>query len=332
MNTVLLRDSDRDLLGLVRLALHKSDWRIAITDAEHFTLALDSEMPDVVLIDVDRGGAEELLRAGGDAPCIVIAMTKNTSEARSIKWLATGADGVYVLPLAPHLLRARLHAIVRCIAKHDQPSRNAYVFEHLVIDLREPHVTFNGKALHLSSTEHRLLQTLALHAGRTLSHDQLLRTVWGEGYEGGHELLRTFVSNLRRRLRAAGLASDLIHTKRQAGYWIPRMPRPRAAVAHGSSLAETSLDAGHVRARTKLLSEWLEADAKTAAAQDERLRATLGGMVEMPPQREPAPAARRRRGVAKQKRPRLAEGNGTTPTPSANGHHSGAAAPQVRLH
>jgi DNA-binding response OmpR family regulator len=170
-----------------------------------------------------------------------------------------GADAVYHKPLAPDLMRARLDAAVRCVRKHDEPHAEAYVFDNLKVDLRQPGVTVNGKALHLSSTEHKLIRTLAENAGRVLTHDQLLLAVWGEGYEGNSDLLRTFVSNLRRRLVEAGMTQDVIRTERSLGYWMLRPPVNVETVGVGGR-SRVIQDAESMRNESRVQRERLRAE------------------------------------------------------------------------
>jgi two-component system KDP operon response regulator KdpE len=225
MNTALTRSTDRELVALLRLALDPAVWRVdAAATPRDFSLRLQTERPDVVLIDLDQEDGESALAEANSFRSVVVAVTADARDDSAINAHALGADAVYPRPLSPDLLRARLHAAVRCVHRHDEPSGEKYVFDNLEIDLRQPHVVISGRVLHLSSTEHKLVRTLAENAGRVLTHDQLLRMVWGEGYEGNSDLLRTFVSNLRRRLIEAGMTQDVIRTERTLGYWMLRPP------------------------------------------------------------------------------------------------------------
>jgi DNA-binding winged helix-turn-helix (wHTH) protein len=144
------------------------------------------------------------------------------------------------------------------VRKHDAPDAEAYVFDNLRVDLRQPNVTVGGKALHLSSTEHKLLRTLAENAGRVLTHDQLLGAVWGEGYEGNSDLLRTFVSNLRGRLSEAGMTQDVIRTERSLGYWMLRPP--------------TNVEPAGAGGRARVVVQDAQSTRNESRAQRERLR------------------------------------------------------------
>jgi two-component system KDP operon response regulator KdpE len=264
MTTVLARRADRELLALLRLALDPAEWQIdAAANLHDFSLRLQTERADVVLIDLDHEDGVNALVETGPSLSVVIAVTADPTDLAAINAHELGADAVYHKPLAPDLMRARLEAAVRCVRKHDQPQAESYTFDNLQVDLRQPFVSVNGKALHLSSTEHKLIRVLAENAGRVLTHDQLLRTIWGEGYEGNSDLLRTFVSNLRRRLLEAGMTQDVIRTERSLGYW---MLRPPVNVQ----------PAGTQRGRARVVVQDAESTRNESRVQRERLRAEMG--------------------------------------------------------
>jgi two-component system KDP operon response regulator KdpE len=261
MATVLARRADRELLALLRLALDPAAWQIDVAaDLHDFSLCLQTERPDVVLIDLDREESTDALAVAGPSRSVVIAVTADPTDIAAMRAHDLGADAVYHKPLAPDLMRARLEAAVRCVRKHDEPHAESYVFDNLRVDLRQPSVTVNGKQLHLSSTEHKLVRSLAENAGRVLTHAQLLQMVWGDGYEGNSDLLRTFVSNLRRRLSEAGVTQDIIRTERSLGYW---MLRPPVNIEPAGSLGRARIvvqDAESTRNETRVQRERLRTE------------------------------------------------------------------------
>jgi len=235
VGVALVRDGDRECVAVLRLALNAAAWHLEPSaDRDDFVRKLWSRHPDIVVIDADRDDGEDFVVTASDAHSIVVAVTQDHSDQRSINLLDLGADAVFIKPIAPDLMRARLEAKIRSLHRLLPVAADCYVLENLTVDLREPSVQVSGHPLHLSATEHRLIHALAANAGRILSHDQLLREAWGEEYEGNHDLVRTFVSSLRRRLKDAGFDHELIHTERSLGYWVVRPPvaavvRPRVA-------------------------------------------------------------------------------------------------------
>ena len=258
VGVALVRDGDRECLAILRLALSSVAWKLEPSaDRDDFANKLQSRHPDIVVIDADRDDGEAFVLMASDAHSVVVAITQDHSDQRSINLLELGADAVFVKPLAPDLLRARLDAMMRRMHRLQPLAPDRYVFENLTVDLRGPSVNVSGHPLHLSATEHRLIHALAENAGRVLSHDQLLREAWGDEYEGNHDLVRTFVSSLRRRLKEAGFDHELIHTERSLGYWVVRPP---------AEAAEARLRATNSEAQTTRLA---------VREQRERLRAGM---------------------------------------------------------
>jgi two-component system, OmpR family, KDP operon response regulator KdpE len=251
VNIILIRESDRELAALLRLALPVNEWTLKQAPAHGDAMrAVGSARPDVVVVDLDREGGEDFISAIRDAGAVIVVLTHSGADAGTISAFDLGADMVYTMPAAPDVLRARLSAALRRKNKREAPDPEAYVFAGLSVDLSSSAVRLDGEALHLTATERRLLHTLALNAGRIMTHDQLIREVWGEGYEDSHDLLRAYVSALRRVLKDAGL-DNFIQTERQLGYWVPR-PSPAANESKRSRREENAAVNGVENGMTEL--------------------------------------------------------------------------------
>ncbi|MBM3939335.1 MAG: winged helix-turn-helix transcriptional regulator [SAR202 cluster bacterium] len=103
--------------------------------------------------------------------------------------------------------------------------RPPFRLDGLVVDFADRVATVDGKQVALSATEYKLLYELSTNAGRVLTHDQILQNVWGAEYAGEHELVRSFIRNLRRKLGDDARNPRFVLTEPQVGY---RMPRPGA--------------------------------------------------------------------------------------------------------
>jgi two-component system KDP operon response regulator KdpE len=99
-----------------------------------------------------------------------------------------------------------------------------YEFEGLTIDFDQRRVTVDGTEVSLSATEYKLIGTLAQHAGRVMTHDQILQLVWGRDYYGETELVRSMVRRLRSKLGDNAQDPRYIFTVAQVGY---RMASPQ---------------------------------------------------------------------------------------------------------
>jgi len=181
---------------------------------------VEKESPDVVILDLglpDVDGIEVLkeIRAFSHVPIIIV--TARGDSVSQVKGLELGADDYITKPFDPGVLLVRIkNALTHARITLDQTSAPLTV-GGLTIDFANRQVSFQGKPLDLTPTEYRLLSHLARNAGRVLGHDNILRTVWGEGYEST-DILRTCIYQLRQKLTQAGANPEIISVERGAGY------------------------------------------------------------------------------------------------------------------
>jgi len=135
-----------------------------------------------------------------------------------------GADDYITKPFSPSELLARIGAALRRRVLPDVTEvRPPFVLGNLTINFVERQVSVGGQNVSLSATEYKILYELATHAGRPMTYEQILHKVWGPEYSGETELIRSFVSNVRRKLGDDARDPRFILTERQVGY---RMPKP----------------------------------------------------------------------------------------------------------
>jgi two-component system KDP operon response regulator KdpE len=137
-------------------------------------------------------------------------------ETDKIAALDAGADDYLTKPFSVGELMARLRVALR----HAIPADDTPVFRTgaLTVDLARRVVTVAGREAQLTPTEYDLLKLLVSHAGKVLTHHQILRQVWGMGYEDETHLLRVNISNLRRKLEADPTRPTYIITEPGVGY------------------------------------------------------------------------------------------------------------------
>jgi two-component system phosphate regulon response regulator PhoB len=216
--TVLVVEDERKLRELVRSYLERAGFTVLSTEsgAEALTLAA-SAAPDLVVLDLglpDVPGetiAREL-RAAGSTP--IVMLTARSAEEDRIRGLELGADDYVTKPFSPRELVLRVKRLLRSTAAEHEKADH-FLWKELEIDIPRHEVKVKGRALDLTSTEFKLLSTLALRRGRVQSREALLRDVWE--YDSLIDT-RTVDTHMRRLREKLGPAAKYLGTVRGVGY------------------------------------------------------------------------------------------------------------------
>ena len=221
---VILADRDTETQRYVTRSLRGSGYRVMLTESAEDLLVLEArEQPEVILLDEKLSGSIEVVRRLREASQVPIIFMSFDNEPAAAMGLRQGADAALMKPFSSDFLLAHLESVIRR-ARQPRPSAevNDYRCGNLQVDFDARAVIVDGKRVHLSLREYRLLQVLCMNGGRVLTHEQLLRLVWGPGYEESGDLLRGYIRNLRRKINDDARHPHLIYTESQVGYWMPR--------------------------------------------------------------------------------------------------------------
>lgn len=180
--------------------------------------------PDLIILDLglpDMDGIEvtRRLREWTQIPIIVVSVREHEND--KIAALDAGADDYLTKPFGIGELLARIRVSMRHTAQpKDTP---IYQVGDLTVDMTRRIVTVHGETITLTPTEYDILRSLVNHAGKVLTHRQLLRAVWGSAYESQTHLLRVNVSNLRRKIETDASRPTYILTEPGVGYRLKEM-------------------------------------------------------------------------------------------------------------
>jgi two-component system KDP operon response regulator KdpE len=199
---VLVVDDEPPIVRMVAANLRMRGYEVVTaSNGETALAAAEATPPDVVILDLGLPGIDglevlERLRAWSEVP--VIVLTAADDERRKVAVLDAGADDYVTKPFGIGELLAR----VRVALRHGRGPDRPQVIEagDVRIDLAGSTVTRGGERVHLTRLEYRLLEALAVNAGRICTHRYLLERVWGPGYGDASQYLRVYVANLRRKL------------------------------------------------------------------------------------------------------------------------------------
>jgi two-component system, OmpR family, KDP operon response regulator KdpE len=224
MTKVLVVDDEPQIRRALRTSLEAHGYTVsAVATGEEGVVGAADLAPELVLLDLglpDLDGTEVIrrIRAFSDVPVIVLSVREG--QADKVAALDAGADDYVTKPFGMEELLARARAAMRRVQPED-PSPPVKAFGNLEVDLARRLVTCRGDQVHLTRTEYALLEAFVTNPGKLLTHQWLLRRVWGQGYGTETTYLRTYVRALRKKLGDEASAPALIVTEPGVGYrWI----------------------------------------------------------------------------------------------------------------
>ncbi len=218
---ILAVEDDERIRTAVKLALEDEGWTVAeAANGEDALAAFQQEPADVVLIDImlpDIDGFEvcRSIRRTSDVPIVMVTARADTHDV--VAGLEAGADDYLTKPFAPKELSARIRALLRR-ARTSEVSSPHLRFGDLEIVPEEGVVRRNGRDVHLTKTEFRVLVELAQSPGRVFSREVLLERIWEHGYFGDGRLVDVHVRRLRTKVEADPANPRHVVTVRGLGY------------------------------------------------------------------------------------------------------------------
>ncbi|MGC9023075.1 MAG: response regulator, partial [Dissulfurimicrobium sp.] len=202
---ILLIEDEPQMLRFLKIILQGHGYRLAeATSGEDGLTQVAVRNPDVVLLDLglpDMDGLSVIqrMREWNSVPIIVISAREQ--ERDKVRALDLGADDYLTKPFGAGELLARIRVALRNMvmrkADRQQPS---FISGNLEVDFLKRRVFLDGKDVHLTPIEYKLLATLVRNAGKVLTHSQLLKEVWGPLYIHQTQYLRVYMAQLRHKL------------------------------------------------------------------------------------------------------------------------------------
>lgn len=217
---ILIIDDEPQIRKLLKISLESNDYKIiqAVTGTEGLQLAANHS-PDLIILDLglpDLHGHEVLtqLRQWFDKAIIILSVQDREKDI--IKALDNGATDYLTKPFRTGELLARIRASLRIHQKgENQP---LIVTGNLEIDLGNRMVKKNQEPVKLTSTEYNLMALFAKNRGKVLTHQYILKEIWGPGYQNETQYLRVFVAQLRKKLEENPNQPQFLITESGVGY------------------------------------------------------------------------------------------------------------------
>jgi two-component system, OmpR family, KDP operon response regulator KdpE len=217
---VLVVDDERAIRRYLHAALNAQGYTVhEATSGQEALNAVLADRPDLIILDLglpDLDGVEvtRRLREWTQIPILILSVREQESD--KIAALDAGADDYLTKPFSSGELLARMRVALR--RSMQSTSEPVYQIDELSVDLAHRQVMIAGEEIPLTPTEYDLLRLLVQNAGKVLTHRQLLRQVWGSGYESEAHLLRVNMSNLRRKIEPDPTRPHYILTEPGVGY------------------------------------------------------------------------------------------------------------------
>jgi two-component system, OmpR family, KDP operon response regulator KdpE len=221
---ILIVEDDDDTSEVVKTLLKDVGYdTIVVDNGEDALVEINTLSPDLVLLDInlpDINGLEILRTVRQQSFLPMIVISGYGKERDRVVALEAGADDYMSKPFSPEELIARVRALLRRVDWTPKPETKLVV-RHLELDMPRRQAMIRGRRLHLTPIEYGILALLMRKAGKVVTHDDLLRAVWGETYRGDYSVLRVNISRLRQKLEDNPRRPAYIVTVPGQGYWMP---------------------------------------------------------------------------------------------------------------
>jgi two-component system, OmpR family, KDP operon response regulator KdpE len=217
---VVAIDDEVQIRRFLRICLERNDFRIYdAANGEEGLRQILNVKPDLILLDLglpDMDGRDVLasLREWSSVPVIILSV-RNT-EDDIVALLNAGADDYMIKPFNTGELIARIRVALR--HRNPEPAEQIFSAGVLTVDVGSREVKVEGKEIKLTPTEYALLRLFIQHAGKVLTHQQILREVWGPNMQEEYNYLRVYITQLRKKIELNPARPQVLLTEPGVGY------------------------------------------------------------------------------------------------------------------
>jgi two-component system KDP operon response regulator KdpE len=221
--SILVIDDEAQIQRLLTVALQANGYRVSTaSDGQQGIATAAQRRHDAIILDLglpDTNGVDVLRKLREWTQTPVIVLTVQDGEHEKVECLDCGADDYVTKPFNTAELLARVRATIRR-ANHGQAEEPLHRFGEVEVDLSSRRVTRNGQPVKLTATEYVLLRLFVQHAGKVLTHRQILREIWGAEHETQTQYLRVYMARLRGKLEPDPTEPVHFATEPGVGYWL----------------------------------------------------------------------------------------------------------------
>jgi len=220
--SVLVVEDEPEIRRFLRTSLGAEGYRVVEAETgERGVVDAGTHKPDLAIVDLglpDLDGVEVIRRIRAWSTMPIIVLSARAREQAKIDALDAGADDYVTKPFGIGELIARIRVALRHAARTGTAGATALRFGKVEVDLERRKVTRDGKDVHLTPIEFRLLACLAQHLGMVVTHRMLLREVWGPSHVEHTHYLRIYMKQLREKLEEDAVRPRHLLTESGVGY------------------------------------------------------------------------------------------------------------------
>ena len=223
--SVLVIEDEKSICDFIAKTLNASDYKAVTAGSGKEGLAiLTSALPDLVLLDLglpDMDGIDIIKQTREWSSLPIIVISARVQEREKVAALDAGADDYITKPFGTDELLARIRTAIRHsnkIVDDKVNSTRPYSARGLVVDFGKRLVTVEGKEIHLTRVEYKIVSMLAQNSGKVITYSSLIEQVWGPYADDNNRILRVNMANIRRKIEKNPGEPEYIFTELGVGY------------------------------------------------------------------------------------------------------------------
>lgn len=224
---ILIVEDEKSICNFLTtiLSSHGYFTRVAMTGADALK-QIRNHVPDLILLDLglpDMDGIKilEMVRKNSDLPIIILSA--RGKEEEKVKALDMGADDYLAKPFGTNELLARIRTGLRHSMRKNSKNEvlRPYHYRGLVVDFDKHIILLDGKMIHLTQNEYKIVTLLAENSGKVLTHSHIIKEIWGFQNGEDNKILRVNMANIRRKFEKNPAEPEYIFTEVGIGYRMP---------------------------------------------------------------------------------------------------------------
>ena len=223
--SILLVEDEKNICDFISTSLSAQDYRISTAHTGKEALPIiTSQCPDLILLDLglpDMDGMEIIRQVRTWSSVPIIVLSARTQEQEKVRALALGADDYLTKPIGTSELLARIRTALRHSNRLNTDSplyKRPFHAKGLTIDFEKHLVSVDGKDVHLTQIEFKIISLLAQNSGRVMTYDTIISNIWGPYADDDNSILRVNMAHIRRKLEQNPAEPQYVFTEIGIGY------------------------------------------------------------------------------------------------------------------